>query len=123
MTNEKLDQGWKHLQGDFKIYKHIGSGTFGQVVHAKHRATGTHCAIKLVRTELKTKEECRNLLRELTILRQLTQMKTNNFVTKIYDVRLLAEEQTSLKGIEGFFLIMEYVPNDIKGMMNKLQPG
>ena len=75
ITTPKIGHLWKQLKTDFKLYKSIGSGTFGEVVHAKHRSTDTDCAIKLIKTELKTKEECRNVYRELTILRQLTQMK------------------------------------------------
>jgi serine/threonine protein kinase len=50
-------------------------------------------------------------------------MKTNNFVTKIYDVRLLADDQTSFEGIQGFFLVLEFVLTDIRGMLRKLEPG
>jgi serine/threonine protein kinase len=54
ISNRKLDKVWNKISKDFKIYKIIGSGTFGQVVHAKHRATGTPCAIKLIITDLKS---------------------------------------------------------------------
>lgn len=69
MDTTVLDKEWKILRTDYKLLKKIGSGTFGEVIQAKHRATGTACAIKLIKTDLKTQVDCRNLYRELTILR------------------------------------------------------
>jgi serine/threonine protein kinase len=49
-------------------------------------------------------------------------MESNNCITKIFDVVLLADDQTSFEGIQGFFLVMEYVLTDIKGMLKNLKP-
>lgn len=65
------------------------------MVNAKHRSTGIEVAIKLLKTDLSTQIECRNILRELTILRQFSQMKENIYVSKIYDVVLAAPDPTS----------------------------
>lgn len=97
------------------MLKIIGQGTYGTVVEAKHRGTGIKVAIKLILADLKTQVQCRNIIRELTILRQFTQMKNNIYVTKILDVILQQEEST--KDSKGIFMVMEYIPNDIKTMI------
>jgi mitogen-activated protein kinase 1/3 len=97
------------------LLKIIGQGTYGTVVEAKHRGTGIKVAIKLILADLKTQVQCRNIIRELTILRQFTQMKNNIYVTKILDVILQQEEST--KDSKGIFMVMEYIPNDIKTMI------
>lgn len=43
-----LSSKWKQCQDKYKLTSLIGSGSFGQVVQAKHRASGTKVAIKLI---------------------------------------------------------------------------
>ena len=66
---ESLDPMWKQLKSEYKLVRIIGQGTFGTVVQAKHRKSGLECGIKLIKTPLKTQIECRNIVRELSILR------------------------------------------------------
>ena len=39
---------YKVLSADYEEIEHIGSGSFGEVVKAKHRATGKEVAIKII---------------------------------------------------------------------------
>ena len=91
---ESLDPLWKQLKPDYKLLRIVGQGTFGTVVHGKHRKSGTEVAIKLIKTELTQQIECRNIYRELTILRQFSQMKNNIFVTQILDVIVASPDPT-----------------------------
>ena len=57
------------------------------MVKAKCLKTGKVVAIKLVEN-LKTAFHARSLLREIIILRKLTEMESNQFFTKIIDIIL-----------------------------------
>lgn len=66
---QSLNSIWKYVSNDYKLIKVLGQGTFGSVVYGKHRKSGTHVAIKYIKTNLSTHIECRNITRELSILR------------------------------------------------------
>ena len=65
----------------------IGEGSFGSVVKAKCLKTGKLVAIKLIK-DIKTSAHARSLLREIVILRKLSEMENNQFFTQIIDVIL-----------------------------------
>jgi serine/threonine protein kinase len=61
--------------------------------------------------------ECKNIFRELSLLRQFSEMKGNIFVTKLLDVKLATDGKDGIENATGMFFIMEHVPNDLKQMM------
>lgn len=61
----KLNSKWKQLKGKYKLINVIGEGTFGQVVHAKERESGTQCAIKFITADFNDTNSVRNIIREL----------------------------------------------------------
>lgn len=66
----------------------LGNGSFGTVVKAKKRSTDQFVAIKLIKNFNHSSYKCRQVLREILILRKLSQSDTNYFTTKLLDIIL-----------------------------------
>ena len=45
----KLDPIWFNVAEDYTIKETLGHGSYGEVVHAIHKQTQKHVAIKLIR--------------------------------------------------------------------------
>ena len=121
--NSGLSKQWKAVNKKYKLLSVKGEGTFGKVVHARHRETNTEVAIKFINTKFAKQSECRNILREISILRQFSNMKSNIFVTKLLDVIVCSEDKMTLKDSQGIFLVMDYVSNDIKQLLLDVVEG
>lgn len=80
----------------------LGEGSFGQVVRAQHIATRKVYAIKLVRDIFDSLYECKKVLREIQILRQLSKMNNNLFTTKLHDIIIPDEENIGDAALESF---------------------
>ena len=89
------------MKKDYKIKALIGSGSFGQVVKAKHIRTGKTVAIKLIENAFQSTYEGIKIIREVQIMRHLTQMKTP-YSIQLFD--LVTDEE-----MNKVFLVMEYV--------------
>ena len=72
-----LSEAWGLLTGDYKLMSIIGSGSFGQVVKAKHRKSGKTVAIKLIDNIFSNLYDSIKVVREVQIMRHLAQMKNN----------------------------------------------
>jgi mitogen-activated protein kinase 1/3 len=79
---------WKELNDEYEIIKLLGYGAFGQVMKAKNLVTDEVVSIKLMHGCFKSIHRSRMLLRELMILRKLSEMEDNIFTTKLYDIIL-----------------------------------
>lgn len=64
----------------------MGQGTYGTVVKAIHKKTQQKVAIKLIDNIKKDSYRLRQTLRELVILRKLSEVEKNIFTTKLIDV-------------------------------------
>ena len=64
----------------------MGQGTYGTVVKAIHKKTQQKVAIKLIDNIKKDSYRLRQTLRELIILRKLSEVDKNIFTTKLIDV-------------------------------------
>ena len=58
----------------------------------------------------------KNLVRELSILRQLTQMSNNIFTIKLHDVILPAKSK-HIDNIDHIFLVTDYMESDIQKLV------
>ena len=67
-----LDSSWKIIKEDFKIVEKIGCGVSGDVVKAIHREAKVKVAIKKIKCSIKDLFHLKFVLREISILRQLT---------------------------------------------------
>lgn len=77
------------------------------VIKAKHRLTGRVFAIKHIQKPFKNAYKTKQVLREIQILRHLTQMEENVHTTKLYDIL----HSDDLKDI---FLVIDYMKTDLR---------
>lgn len=109
-----LPDSWKLVQNDYKLAALIGSGAYGKVVKAIHRKSGKTVAIKQMDNIFHNVYDSIKLVREVQIMRHLTQMNGGKHTVQLYDV-ILDQEMTSI------FLVMEYVPSDFKNVLRKAE--
>lgn len=105
---------WEYVRKDYKIKEHLGSGTYGAVYKVKHRETKKEYAAKYLKEFLNHEVVARMMVREITILRKLSKIKSNIFSTKLYDIILAGSEDS----FESVFLIMELQSGDLKSLMD-----
>jgi serine/threonine protein kinase len=74
------------VQQDYELESILGSGSFGTVTKAKHRISGKVVAIKHIPNAFRNSYTSRKVLREIVILRKLSNMKYNLFTPKLYQV-------------------------------------
>ena len=79
---------WKVVKDQYKLYDKLGEGSFGIVYKAKHLVTKQVVAIKMMSSIDRDNYMTRKVLRELIILRKLSEIESNLFTTKIVDVIL-----------------------------------
>ena len=70
-SKDKLAKDWLMLKDDYKLKEIIGKGAFGVVLLAKDRKTKQQVAIKFIETQFDYLITCRNVIREISLLRQL----------------------------------------------------
>jgi mitogen-activated protein kinase 1/3 len=109
-TMVTLSLVWRNALKDYEFIKLIGMGSYGEVVQAKHRKTGTPVAIKLIKNVFKSDYDAKKIIREIQILRQFTQMENNCFTTKIYDI--IAPK--TLDNLSYLFIVMDFMQTDMK---------
>ncbi len=63
-------------------------------------------AIKLIRNIFRNIYECRKVLREISIMRQLTRMKTNLFTPELIDIVIPRDSEN--KKYTDIFIVMEH---------------
>jgi serine/threonine protein kinase len=64
----------------------MGEGTFGTVAKAIDNKNGEHVAIKCLLNTFDTSYHTRTALREVILLRKLTELKNNIYTTKLIDI-------------------------------------
>ena len=102
---------WNEVQGQYKLLGFIGEGSYGTVLQAKCRATGEKVAIKLIKGFCDCHKRARQLLREIKLMRKLSEMDGNEFTTKI--LKVILPEACYIESEEG-------KENSAKFNLNKL---
>ena len=119
MPDLKIGSHWKVPMLKYKLLEIIGQGSFGQVMRARNRVTNEIVAIKYIKTSFNHLIECRNVLRELSLLRQLSEMKHNIFTTRLQDIIVHSDAQyPGVSKGKGIFIVMDYVTNDMKKLLS-----
>ena len=83
-------KAWELVKKKYKVTEVLGNGGFGFVFAAKNRQSGEKVAIKMIKidTERDGSYFLRKLLREIVILRKLSEMKDNVFTNKLLEIIL-----------------------------------
>ena len=95
----------------------IGSGSYGRVYLATHVQTGKQVAIKYIGFKMHTETFFRNVFREIKILYFLTKQKSP-YSVKLYDAFMPVGSEEDLDLFEGCYLVMEYIPNDMRNLIS-----
>lgn len=102
---------WKIVCESYKLRGVIGKGAGGTVIKAVHKLSGKKYAIKCIKNSFETFYVAKRVLREIQILRHLTQMKGNVHTTKLHDI-LHSEDFSHI------FLVMDYMESDLKQVLD-----
>jgi len=100
---------------DYDIIKLVGVGSQGEVVHARHKKTGTDVAIKLINHILQNNYSTKKVVREVQILRLFSEMGNHMYVTKIYDIIVSSTGQLTY-----LFIVLEYEEVDLRKLFNSI---
>jgi mitogen-activated protein kinase 1/3 len=92
---------------DYTIIKKIGSGSYGQVVEAIHIATGTRVAIKRMEDLFGDEEDCKKMVREILLLKDLGDCP---YIARILDII----EPYDINNYSDIYIVLDYVDADLK---------
>jgi mitogen-activated protein kinase 1/3 len=107
----------------------LGKGTFGTVVKAINRETGKMVAIKHIEGLSKNSYAARKALREVKILRKLSEIEENVFTVKLLEIitpkhavsKIENEDHMDLDKFDYIFLVMDLMEQDFAHVMS-VQP-
>lgn len=119
----KLNAVWQTICGRYQPITFLGEGTFGQVIKAKDLQTGQFVAIKLIRDIFSNSYESRKVLREIMIMRQLTEMEDNVFSPRLRDI-LIPSKKTPTgfeKSFNDIFLVMDCIDMNLNSIFFRLE--
>lgn len=85
----------------------------------RRRADGVVCAVKHIKNVFKNGYLAKTVLREICILRKLTELKENNFTVKLLDVIFPVDSSSELKDVDDVFLVMDHFGYNLKDIMVK----
>ena len=114
---KKLDSSWKSLKTNYKLTDVVGQGSGGLIVKARHRLSNREVAIKKIDCSFKDLNHMKYVLRELTILRQLSEMVDNQFTIQLYDVVVPEHAFDDIMKLKQLFFVMEYLPYDMTSLL------
>jgi serine/threonine protein kinase len=107
-TLDELREEFKPLLIDFEIEGYIGQGSYGLVVRAINKRSGTRVAIKKFKKLYEDDVDTLRVLREISILRQLDHPK----IVKLLDI--IIPDKNSVNPI---FIVMEHCDTDLKKLI------
>lgn len=70
---------WEYIRKTYKLKEHLGSGTYGAVYKVRHRDTKKEYACKYINNFLDHEVVAKLIVREISIMRKLSKVKTNIF--------------------------------------------
>lgn len=106
----KLTESWE-VGPEYEIVREIGTGSYGSVCEAIHKATGTKVAIKKTTRIFGDIVDCKRILREVQLLRMMKHSKAN--VVKLYEII----EPVNIKAFDCIYMVMEYAQSDLKKLI------
>jgi mitogen-activated protein kinase 1/3 len=110
-----MDLNWSIVKKrGYTVIEGVGSGTFGQVFSAQHPRIGVIVAIKCIRINPADFRMCLSVLREISILRQLSTLTPCTFTTRLFDVFMDSKDVGSASFI---YVVTEFVECDLEKIL------
>ncbi len=91
---------------DYDLQKLLGSGSYGQVASAIHKASGKKVAIKKMDGVFEDDVDCKRILREIKLLRSLD----HPYVVGLFDLC----EPKDLETFDSIYVVLELAESDLK---------
>tara|TARA_B110000285_G_C14866387_1_gene487054 strand:+ start:89 stop:535 length:447 start_codon:yes stop_codon:yes gene_type:complete len=113
-----LEPVWRVAMIKYEIIRILGKGSYGLVVEAKDKQTKQKVAIKYIPNYDECEYSCVKTLREIKILKLLSEIPENTHTVKILD--LFEAEKDELKNQKensGIFIVMEYMDANLKQLL------
>ena len=85
------------------------------MVEAKHRETKKKVAIKYVPVNTKDSQCLKYIIRELAVLKHMSEIENNIYSTKLVDIKCHKNEKGDLIGI---FYVQEFMASDLKKLIS-----
>jgi mitogen-activated protein kinase 1/3 len=101
----KSFQDWE-VGSNYEIVKQVGSGSYGYVVQAIQKSTGKKVAIKRLNKIFEDVIDCKRILREVVLLRNLVHPNL------VHIIEIL--EPSDLKTFDSLYVVLEYAQSDLK---------
>jgi len=101
----KSFQDWE-VGSNYEIVKQVGSGSYGYVVQAIQKSTGKKVAIKRLNKIFEDVIDCKRILREVVLLRQLQHPNL------VHIIEIL--EPSDLQTFDSLYVVLEYAQSDLK---------
>lgn len=101
----KSFQDWE-VGPNYEIVKQVGSGSYGYVVQAIQKSTGKKVAIKRLNKIFEDVIDCKRILREVVLLRNLVHPNL------VHIIEIL--EPSDLKTFDSLYVVLEYAQSDLK---------
>ena len=89
------------------------------VVKAKNLETGAVVAIKRIKSIFNNGYNAKKVLREISILRQLTKMGSNVFTTRLLDVIIPLENEQDQMSFNDLFIVLDFVDFDLRKLLSR----
>jgi len=87
------------------------------VIKAIHRVNKISVAIKRVPCTFDDMNHMKYLLREITIMRQLSEKEGCTHIPQLYEILIPEKYINNIQKISSLFLVMEYVPLTLKDVL------
>ena len=105
---------------DFKLREVMGKGSYGTVIKATLRETKKSIAIKKIKCSFKDIDKMKYILREISILRQFSNMKNAHlFFPQLMDIVIPEESFDEIQNLSAIFILMEFEPNSLGNMIKE----
>ena len=91
---------------NYDLIKLLGSGSYGQVASAIHKPTGKKVAIKKMDGVFEDDVDCKRILREIKLLRNLD----HPYVVGLFDLL----EPKDLENFDSIYVVLELAESDLK---------
>ena len=98
------------MPAEYRIIRHLGRGSYGEVVEARSTITNSRVAIKRMTNIFEDNTDCRRILRELHILRATRGMRG---VVQLIEIIRPEDFET----FNDIYVVLEYAPCDIKKLV------
>jgi mitogen-activated protein kinase 1/3 len=104
----KSFQDWE-VGTNYEVVKQVGSGSYGYVVQAIQKSTGKKVAIKRLNKIFDDVIDCKRILREVALLRQLQHPNL------VHIIEIL--EPSDLRTFDSIYVVLEYAQSDLKKLL------